>query len=83
MKITSINNEKVKYWSKLRMKKYRDIENSFIVEGDNLVEEALKKGIVKEIITTDETMLFNIDTYNSNLKGYVCKAKFYSRNFWV
>ena len=27
MKITSINNEKVVYWAKLKMKKYRDIEH--------------------------------------------------------
>ena len=53
MKITSLNNEKVSNWAKLKMKKYRDIEHLFIVESEHLVEEALKKGIVKEIITTD------------------------------
>lgn len=54
MKITSLNNEKVSNWAKLKMKKYRDVEHLFIVESDHLVEEALKKGIVKEIITTEE-----------------------------
>ena len=29
MKLSSINNEKVVYWAKLKMKKYRDIEHSF------------------------------------------------------
>lgn len=53
MKISSINNDKVIFWAKLKMKKYRDIEHLFIVEGDHLVEEALKKGIVKEIISLD------------------------------
>ena len=53
MKINSINNEKVVYWAKLKMKKYRDIEHLFIVESRHLVEEAMKKGMVVEIITTD------------------------------
>lgn len=55
MKITSTSNEKVLAWAKLKMKKYRDIEHIFLVEGENLVSEALKKGIVKEIIATYET----------------------------
>lgn len=63
MKITSINNPKVAYWAKLKMKKYRDVEHLFIVESENLVKEALKKGIVKEIITT-ENKEYNVDTYN-------------------
>ena len=54
MKISSINNEKVVYWAKLKMKKYRDIEHLFIVESRHLVEEAIKKGIVQEIITTED-----------------------------
>jgi len=66
MKITSVNNEKVKMWSKLRMKKYRDIEHLFLVEGPNLVEEALKKGIVCEVITTDEKLTFDVPVYYVN-----------------
>ncbi len=67
MKITSTSNEKVLAWAKLKMKKYRDIENTFLVEGDNLVQEALKKGIVKEIIATYETN-FNVPSYVVNEK---------------
>lgn len=63
MKITSINNQKVAYWAKLKMKKYRDVEHLFIVESENLVNEALKKGIVKEIITTEDKE-YKVDTYN-------------------
>lgn len=63
MKITSINNPKVAYWAKLKMKKYRDAEHLFIVESENLVNEALKKGIVKEIITTEDKE-YSVDTYN-------------------
>lgn len=57
MKITSKENAKVSSWAKLKMKKYRDIENSFLVEGEHLVEEALKKGIVKEIISLKDISL--------------------------
>jgi len=55
MKIESINNDKVKTWSKLKEKKYRDLNNMFIIEGDHLLNEALKKGVVLEIISTDKT----------------------------
>lgn len=63
MKITSLNNPKVVFWAKLKMKKYRDIEHLFIVESEHLVTEALKKGIVKEIITTEEKE-YEVPTYN-------------------
>ena len=54
MEITSINNDKVKYWIKLQEKKFRDQEGLFIVEGDHLVNEAIKHGLVKEIISLDD-----------------------------
>lgn len=62
MKITSLNNAKVTYWAKLKMKKYRDVEHLFIVEGEHLVEEALKKGCVTEIITSEEKE-YSVTTY--------------------
>ncbi|WP_173915886.1 RNA methyltransferase [Halobacillus sp. Marseille-Q1614] len=40
--ITSIQNSKVKEWRKLKKRKYRDKLQRFIVEGEHLVEEALK-----------------------------------------
>ena len=54
MIIASLNNSKVKAWNKLKEKKFRDEEKSFLIEGDHLVECALNYGVVKEIITTDE-----------------------------
>lgn len=54
MEITSINNDKVKYWIKLQEKKFRDQEGLFIVEGDHLVNEAIKHGLAKEIISLDD-----------------------------
>ena len=50
MVITSLDNEKVKKYVRLKEKKYRDIEDQFIVEGMHLVQEAYKKGLIEEII---------------------------------
>ena len=50
MKIESLNNSKVKDWLKLQTKKYRDITNTFLIEGNHLLEEALKTNLVQEII---------------------------------
>lgn len=58
--ITSIENEKVKYWSKLNQKKYREETNMFLAEGEHLVLEAMKAGLVREIIM-EEDKLFPID----------------------
>ena len=47
--IESINNEKIKKYSKLLQKKYRDQESIYLVSTDHLVKEAIKKGIVVEV----------------------------------
>ena len=38
--ISSLDNKKIKNYSKLLQKKYRDTDNLFIVEGEHLVKEA-------------------------------------------
>lgn len=53
MNISSINNEKVKFWCSLNQKKFRAMHNCFLVEGDHAVDIALKKGLVKELIVLD------------------------------
>lgn len=53
--INSINNEKVKYYRKLRNNKYINMYKKFIVEGYHLVEEALKANIVEELILLEGT----------------------------
>lgn len=59
MNITSKDNEKVKYWSKLHMKKFRDKEHKFIIEGDHLVNIALEKKLVDEIICLNDEYDFD------------------------
>ena len=62
MNITSVNNERVKYWAKLKIKKFRDEEKKFLIEGDHLVDIALKKGLVLDLITLDNNYDFD-NTY--------------------
>ncbi|MBE6147543.1 MAG: RNA methyltransferase [Firmicutes bacterium] len=50
MIITSLENPRIKKYIRLKDKKYRDEFNEFIVEGEHLVKEAYKAGLVKEII---------------------------------
>ncbi len=53
--ITSIQNEKIKNLISLKDKKYRDLNNQFIIEGEHLVEEAYLTNNLIEVYTTDET----------------------------
>lgn len=61
--ITSLDNKKIKDIIKLKDKKYRDDENKYIVEGLHLIEEALKSDSLIEVYTTEENLLFKVDTY--------------------
>ena len=47
--IESINNDKIKKYSKLLQKKYRDELGLYIISTDHLVKEALKRNVVVEI----------------------------------
>lgn len=61
--ITSLDNKRIKNISKLLVKKYRDEENKFLVEGEHLVEEAYKAGVLLEVVQTDDyTGNFSVDT---------------------
>ena len=48
--ITSIQNETIKKIMKLKQKKYRDLEDQFLIEGYHLVEEAKKANCIETII---------------------------------
>ena len=62
--ITSKDNELVKHIRKLKDKKYRDESNEFIIEGTNLIEEAVKEKakIKKVIICEDTTKTYELPT---------------------
>ena len=54
MYISSVNNEFIKDTAKLKEKKYRDITGTFLIEGEHLVDEALKNNLVKSIIVNED-----------------------------
>lgn len=57
MLITSLDNDRVKNYIKLKDRKYRKKTRTFIVEGMHLVLEAYKKGIIKELILEKDVVL--------------------------
>ena len=57
MLITSLDNDRIKSYIKLKDRKYRKKEKKFIVEGMHLVLEAYKKGIVEELIVEKDVVL--------------------------
>ena len=69
MIIESINNEKVKHWRKIRTNKYINEYKEYIVEGEHLVEEAIKSGKAKYLI------LLNGTNYDTNLEKYYVTEK--------
>lgn len=58
MIITSLENEKVKKYRKLQSKKYREEYKEYIIEGEHLVLEAYKKGVLKELILREDSTFF-------------------------
>lgn len=56
MIITSLNNPTIKEISKLKNKKYRDLTNTYLAEGEHLVEEAYKNNILTKIILLEDTI---------------------------
>ena len=67
MVITSLNNDRVKELVKLKDKKYRDKYNIFFVEGYDIVYEAYKNNLIKELYVLEGTnVLMDIEyTYVS------------------
>src|SRR5699024_9300176 len=68
--INSINNEYVKKWKKLHMKKEREKTGVFLIEGFHLVEEALKGKIVETVLITEKTIIPT--TWNLDNVSIVC-----------
>lgn len=50
MEITSLTNAKVKQWAKYKEKKYREQEERFLIEGEHLIQEADREGLIEAII---------------------------------
>lgn len=52
--LSSVSNDKIKKYIKLKNKKYRDMYGEFIVEGKHTVIEAFKAGLLKELIVLEQ-----------------------------
>ncbi|MGC9335598.1 MAG: TrmH family RNA methyltransferase [Anaerolineae bacterium] len=59
MLITSFQNPRVKYVRSLRLRKYRQRERRFLVEGIRIVEEALEKGAPLETLVYAPDLLIS------------------------
>lgn len=67
MIITSIDNKKIKELCKLYDKKYRKDSDLFIVEGEHLVIEAKKCGVLKEVYSLKSVDYDNVTLVNENV----------------
>ncbi len=72
MTYTSINNQRIKDLKKLYIKKYRDQENKFLIEGYHLVYEAYKAGILEEIFILENEQI-DIDVKTNYVSKEVIK----------
>lgn len=61
MIITSLDNKEVKNITKLNIKKFRNEVHKFLIDGEHLVEEAYKKGILEKVIVVDDNYDFDCD----------------------
>jgi len=74
MLYTSIENKKIKSIKKLNDKKYRDIDNIFLIEGEHLILEAKKNNILESVIALEGYELnvdFDIDYASLNVLKYI------------
>lgn len=60
MRITSAQNERIKYFNRLKDKKYREIEKKYLIEDVDLLNIALAKHIVETILYYGEMIVTGI-----------------------
>jgi len=81
--ITSKDNIKIKYIRSLNLKKFRDEENAFLVEGIKFVEEAINENAdIKLLLVSEETLNKSevkklIDSIDES-KAVVCTAQVFN-----
>ena len=74
MIIGSVSNQNFKFLNKLKMKKYRDKENSFIIESTKLVDEALASSAKVDFIFLKEGV-----SYETSYKTLVFSESLFSK----
>ncbi|WP_182200374.1 TrmH family RNA methyltransferase [Paraliobacillus salinarum] len=80
--ITSVKNETVKQWNKMKKRKHREQTNHFLIEGTHLVEEAIKSDWSIETLIVQENMDipfsngdFDIITVSANVMDHLADTK--------
>ncbi|MDF9823681.1 TrmH family RNA methyltransferase [Breznakia sp. PF5-3] len=53
MKISSLQNSKIKLWMKYHQKKYRDQDQRFLIEGEHLINEAIQANCLESLLIRD------------------------------
>ena len=54
--ITSKDNENIKSIKKLKERKYRDLNNEYIIEGIKILKEAIQeKAVIKKIVICEQS----------------------------
>lgn len=61
--IESLQNPTIKSIKKLHRKKYRDLENCYIIEGEHLVEEAVANGVAFKYLMIRESHVSNYQAF--------------------
>ena len=56
MLYSSVNNPKIKELAKLKTKKNRDKQKTFLIEGAHLVKEAYTSGYLKELLLLENCL---------------------------
>ena len=72
MLITSLENNKIKKYIKLKQKKYRELDKLFLIEGEHLVFEAFKSNKLYDFLVL-ENYNFDIDFNYTNVSLNVMK----------
>lgn len=74
MSIQSVQNERVKQWVKLHTKKGRDEVGQFLIEGEHLIQEALKENCVDLLLIEEGCMNpFNYENIEECSKNVMSK----------
>lgn len=72
MVISSLKNNYVKEVLKLKEKKYRDMTNTYLIEGEHLVIEAYKNNLIKELIL-EENINLDLDVKTTYVTKEIIK----------
>ena len=72
MLYSSVNNPKIKELAKLKTKKNRDKQKTFLIEGAHLVKEAYTSGYLKELLLLEGTD-FKLDVQTNYITENVLK----------